>query len=162
MLQCAERAVRLVDRDGAMSVVVGLALAAAAEPCRHRELPDPVSPDQSQLGLELDRHQQHEQEAEEGHHEVHAQPDDRQRQADDQAGGEQDRTPPRDPVAALGERRVLFELLLDLAKDALLILGQRHEPIIARSARNLNAVVTLLRICRADVMRTRHSVASGR
>jgi len=39
----------------------------------------------------------------------------------------------------LGEGRVLLELLLDLAKDALFILGEWHPLIIARSDPILNA-----------------------
>lgn len=44
----------------------------------------------------------------------------------------------------MGEGGVLFEFLLDLTQDALLILGERHKAIIARFRSILNAVGAFL------------------
>jgi transglutaminase-like putative cysteine protease len=110
------------------------------EPCGDRQLAESFTSEQAQFGFEQDRHDQHQDEPAEGHHETDGEPPDRDHETEHEAHDQGDRATARHAVPALGERRVLFELLLDLTQDALLILGERHEAIIARFGSILNAV----------------------
>lgn len=107
-------------------------------------MPESFTAEKTELALQHDRHHQHEDESGEGNDEVDRQTADGQYQAGDESEGQQQRAASRHPVPALGERRVLLELLLDLAEDSLFILGERHLPIIARSGPILNAAWRVL------------------
>ena len=119
--------------------------APAAQPGRDRQLPQPFPAEQTQFRLEHDRHHENEHEAAEGNDEAHRKASDGDHETEDQAQSKQDRAPTRHPISALGEGGVLFEFLLDLTQDALFILGERHQAIIARFGPILNAARRVLR-----------------
>ncbi len=114
--------------------------ATSMQPCGDRELAELFASEQPHLGLELDRHQHHEQECHERRNKVDGQARDGHGQARNESDHEQCRSAPRDAVAALRKRRVLLELLLDLSEDALFVFRQWHIDIIARRTAFLNAV----------------------
>jgi hypothetical protein len=114
------------------------------EPRRDGELPESLTTEKSEFGLEHDRHDQDEHESGKGHDEVDSEATDCGDEPEDQSGNEQQRPTSGDAIATLSKRGVLFELLLDLAKNSLFFLGERHRDIIARSWPFLNAAGTVV------------------
>lgn len=111
------------------------------QPCRDRKLSELFTTEQSDLRLQLDRHQHDEEERHEGSNEVDGQACHRDGQPDDETEHKHSRPAPRNAVAALRERWVLLELFLNLSEDALFVFRQWHDPIIARRTAFLNAVL---------------------
>ena len=82
--------------------------------------------EQPDLPLEGDGDGQDDEEAAERHPEADRQAEHREHDGDDEADDQEHEAVPGDPVAAGRERRVLLEVLLDLAEDPLFVLGERH------------------------------------